>query len=127
MSVFLTVWRALSPALPIAWRPSAILEARQRSSKWRRLREEHLQKQPQCAACGRTTGLIVHHIIPVSFDPTRELDPENLLTLCETPCHIVFGHFFSYHCYNRDVRRTAAEFYRSLVFHRKCLPPQLKQ
>lgn len=127
MSFFLTVWQTLSPVLPLSLRPSTILEARQRSGQWRHLREEHLKKQPQCAACGRTRNLIVHHIVPVSFDPTLELDPDNLLTLCETPCHIVFGHFFSYHCYNRDVRRTTADFYRALAFYRKCLPPQFKQ
>ncbi|NDD53898.1 hypothetical protein EBZ39_08455 [bacterium] len=106
--------------LPPAWRPRHILAVRQRASAWRAVRAAHLEKEPACQACGRTGDVIVHHVIPVSFNPSRELDPENLITLCSSPCHIVFGHFMSYHCYNKDVRRMAAE-YRGKVAKRPCL------
>lgn len=106
--------------LPVAWRPRRILELRQRATAWRALRAEHLKKEPECAACGRTAKLEVHHVIPVSFNPQRELDPENLITLCDSPCHIMFGHLLSYHCYNKDVRRMAADFKRA-VKNRECL------
>lgn len=102
-----------------SWRPRFILEARQRSGQWRALRQVHLLKQPECAVCGRTKNLTVHHVIPVSVNPQRELDPENLLTMCETPCHFMFGHLFNYHCYNRNVRRMAAEF-RVAIKKRDC-------
>ena len=108
--------------LPLAWRPRRILELRQRASQWRAIRDEHLLKEPTCAACGRTANLEVHHVIPVGFDETKQLDPNNLITLCGSPCHIVFGHCMSYHCYNKDVRKMAAE-YRKAMTKRKCLKP----
>lgn len=106
--------------LPLSWRPRKVLALRQRAREWRRLRAEHLKREPECAACGRCVGLDVHHIIPVSFNPARELDPENLITLCSSPCHIMFGHLMNYHCYNKDVRRMAAEF-KIAVRCRDCL------
>lgn len=106
--------------VPVAWRPRKILELRQRASAWRALRAAHLEKEPECAACGRKNDLEVHHVIPVSFNPNRELDPDNLITLCASPCHILFGHLMCYHCYNKDVRRMAADFRRA-VKNRECL------
>ena len=106
--------------LPVSWRPRRILELRQRASAWRKLRAEHLEKEPECQACGRRVDLEVHHVIPVSFNPNRELDPENLITLCSSPCHIMFGHLMCYHCYNKDVRRMTADFRRA-VRKRTCL------
>jgi HNH endonuclease len=108
--------------LPVAWRPRQILEMRQRAGQWRAIRAAHLAKEPACAACGRTGDVIVHHVIPVSFDASKELSETNLLTLCNYPCHIVFGHFMSYHCYNKDVRKMTAE-YRKALDKRKCLKP----
>jgi len=105
--------------LPMWLRPRRILEMRQRASQWRAVRAEHLLKEPECAACGRSTELIVHHIIPVNFSPSLECEPHNLITLCAYPCHIVFGHFMNYHCYNKDVRKMAHE-YRKLMLKRKC-------
>lgn len=100
--------------------PRFILEMQERSSQWRRVRAEHLKKEPVCQACGRSRELDVHHVIPVSFDPNKELDPNNLITLCSSPCHIVFGHFMNYHCYNKDVRKMVAD-YRKALDKRKCL------
>jgi hypothetical protein len=105
--------------LPVSWRPRRILEARQRASQWRAIRDAHLLKEPACAACGRTGNIEVHHIIPVSIMPSMECDPQNLVTLCASPCHIVFGHFMNYHCYNKDVRKMASEYHKSLL-KRKC-------
>ena len=124
MRFFLNIYRAVYRLVPVRLRPRYILEARARASQWKKVRADHLKKYPQCAACGRTKNLAAHHVIPVSFDPNKELDPNNLLTLCETPCHIVFGHFFSYHCYNKDVRKVTAAFYAALQNNRKCLPPK---
>jgi len=67
-----------------------------RSSGWSKIKAEHLKKQPTCQACGSKTRLAVHHIIPIHIDRSKELDPTNLLTLCENPstgyCHYIFGH-----------------------------------
>ena len=93
----------------------------ERDSRWREVRAEHIQKEPVCQACGKTTKLDVHHIVPVAIDKSRELDPENLITLCNQPCHLVFGHFMSYYCYNSAVRKMAAE-YRAALDKRKCMP-----
>lgn len=109
----------LRTLLPVWMRPRVILEARQRAGEWRRVRAEHLAKEPVCVACGRAANLNVHHIIPVSISPMLELDPQNLITLCETPCHIVFGHFMSHHCYNREVRKMAQEYHKAMQ-KRKC-------
>lgn len=101
--------------------PRTILLLRENSARWKQLRLEHLQKEPECAVCGRRNDLEVHHIIPVSFDQSRQFDPNNLITLCATPCHFAFGHFFCYHCYNKDVRRMAAEFKKAMRTKRNCL------
>lgn len=106
--------------IPLSLRPRYILAVRQRKNQWSRVRAEHLIKEPECAACGRQYDLIVHHIIPVHINPNRELDPKNLITLCANRCHIVFGHFMSYHCYNPDVKKMAAE-YRAKLKKRNCL------
>jgi hypothetical protein len=106
--------------LPLWLRPRYILDQRQRAGEWRRVRAEHLAKHPACEVCGRTKNLAVHHIFPVSVAPDLELTESNLITLCETSCHFMFGHFFNYHCYNRDVRKMAAAFRREMHTHRRC-------
>ena len=54
-----------------------------RSPKWPALRRKFLQRNPTCAACGTTECLEVHHCVPFHIDSAKELDPRNLLTLCE--------------------------------------------
>jgi 5-methylcytosine-specific restriction enzyme A len=69
--------------------------AAKRSPKWPAVRRKHLKLQPTCMACGTLMNLEVHHIHPVHVYPDQELDPTNLITLCETPtnfCHYIFGH-----------------------------------
>ncbi len=68
-----------------------------RSGKWPSCRARHLKRQPVCQACGCTVLklLNVHHIKPFQWFPELELDPGNLITLCERPqmsCHWIFGH-----------------------------------
>ena len=64
-----------------------------RSSKWPAVRKKHLEEHPVCAICGSTKRIEVHHIIPFNIDPTKELDPNNIITLCESgkngiTCHL---------------------------------------
>ena len=54
-----------------------------RSSKWPKVRKDYLKLNPECAACGGKTSLNVHHILPYHIRPDLELEPSNLLTLCE--------------------------------------------
>lgn len=74
-----------------------------RSPRWRSVREDHIRRQPFCQACGRSKDLEVHHIIPFAQRPDLELEPTNLITLCGSPCHLVHGHFMSWHRWNPTV------------------------
>lgn len=74
-----------------------------RSPKWSKVRSKHLAKSPCCAACGSCTKPEVHHIIPVHIDPAKELDPGNLITLCDKYCHFAIGHLMSYHSWNENI------------------------
>lgn len=85
-----------------------------RSPKWKDLRKDHLAKHHRCAACGKTKGLEVHHIKPVHKYPELELDPLNLITLCDNQCHLTFGHFMDYKSWNKDVEHDCAVYYNKL-------------
>lgn len=78
-----------------------------RSSAWPHVRLEHLKIEPFCQACGDTVFLTVHHVLPFHLFKNLELDPTNLITLCENPgfnCHYFFGHNRNWHRYVPDVR-----------------------
>lgn len=62
----------------------------------------HRKKYPICVATGRTTGLQVHHVVPVSVDPSMAADPLNLITL-ERKAHLVIGHAGNYKNYVKNV------------------------
>lgn len=74
-----------------------------RSPKWSSIRKQHIKNNPCCAACGKCNKVEVHHIEPVHINEDRELDPINLITLCDNPCHIVFGHLMNYKSWNSSV------------------------
>lgn len=66
-----------------------------RSSKWPALERAHKLKEPACQWCGSTMNIQVHHIRPFHLQPDLQLDPANLISLCETPgvdCHLRQGH-----------------------------------
>jgi hypothetical protein len=86
--------------------------AKPRSPKWDGVRAKHLKAHPLCAACGSKKTLEVHHIVPFSNKPEMELDPTNLITLCESAtdgviCHLYHGHSGSYQSYNPHVAEDA--------------------
>lgn len=86
-----------------------------RSPQWAKIRREHLVKQPVCQACGSKENLEVHHKMPFHKEPAKELDPNNLITLCESGangvnCHLAWGHLGSFRSYNVHVERDAAEW-----------------
>jgi len=79
-----------------------------RSSQWSVIRRKHLTNHPCCAVCGGTSKLEVHHIKPFHTHPELELDPDNLITLCESKsfgviCHLFVGHLGSYKAINPNV------------------------
>lgn len=73
-----------------------------RSSKWKKIRGEHLEKEKTCQCCNSIKNLQVHHIDPVHNNPEKELDFNNLVTLCAS-CHFVFGHLMDYKSWNPAV------------------------
>jgi hypothetical protein len=94
-----------------------------RSGKWPALRAKWLDLHGQCAACGYAVKslLEVHHLHPVPLFPERELDPDNLITLCEQHgCHLAIGHNYDWHAYNPHVKEDAA-FQTRRVQQRKYL------
>lgn len=81
-----------------------------RSPEWREVRAAYIALHPVCEACGTKDDLNVHHVIPFSTDAGKELDPQNLITLCagRRHCHLRIGHSFNFQCYNPHVREDAA-------------------
>lgn len=82
-----------------------------RSPAWRALRADHLRRNPRCAVCGSIKNVVPHHVVPFHVDPSRELDPENLVTLCEGDtfnCHLFFGHLKRWDRHNPSVIEDAA-------------------
>ena len=83
-----------------------------RSPEWDKVRKAHLKDYPNCAVCGGDKKLQVHHIRPFHLHPNLELDPTNLITLCENgnkeiDCHIFCGHLGSFKSYNVNVEKDA--------------------
>lgn len=91
----------------------------QRSGKWAETRDLHLSLYPSCAICGNTKKVEVHHIIPFHVDPSKELEPSNLISLCEgwklCNCHLVFGHLGNYKQYNGQVKAMAEVLSKGIV------------
>jgi len=100
------------------WQGKAPLTAK-RSSKWSSVRKAHLEEHPTCAVCGGTKKLEVHHIIPFHENPSLELDPHNLITLCESAskgilCHMFIGHLGNYRTVNPSAVADAASWNKKL-------------
>lgn len=77
-----------------------------RSSKWNKIRDEFLGRNPLCSVCERKNDLIVHHQKPFHIYPDLELRESNLVVLCESAgmnCHITFGHLGNFKNYNPNV------------------------
>ena len=79
-----------------------------RSPEWHKVEKEHLEKEPCCQWCGGTEKLQVHHVTPFHLAPALELDPGNLITLCEEGgfynCHLAHGHNGDWKSFNDQVR-----------------------
>ncbi|HLZ64251.1 MAG TPA: HNH endonuclease [Ktedonosporobacter sp.] len=88
----------------------------ERSPEWARVAQVHRLREPACVACGyRGKKLQVHHIKPFHLHPHLELDPENLITLCEArgrEHHLLLGHLDAWDSYNEHIRADAKHFYR---------------
>jgi 5-methylcytosine-specific restriction protein A len=94
-----------------AARDKAVGHGLERSPKWPSVQKLHLKLEPECAACGSTKQLQVHHKKPFHLFPELELDLHNLITLCmdEKDCHINIGHGDNFKHYNPDVTEDSAK------------------
>lgn len=86
-----------------------------RSSHWPKIRKEFIAKNPICAMCGGDKKLEVHHVHAFHLHPDLELDPTNLITLCENDkngvnCHLLFGHLGNFKSFNLNVHADAIEW-----------------
>lgn len=100
-----------------------------RSSKWKSVRNNFLEKNHFCAACGSKTKLQVHHVKPFHLHPELELDENNLITLCmeDWDCHLQIGHGDSFQCYNPDIVTDAKKFKIASQEERKKLIQEIKK
>lgn len=94
--------------------------SRNRSSKWPSVRKAYLEDNPECAVCGSKDMVEVHHIKPFHIAPEMELDPDNLISLCESKkyginCHLFFGHLGNYKGENLEVKSDAEKFKKKLA------------
>jgi len=90
--------------------PVPVMVAKPRSPQWAGIRAFHLKKQNTCQACGQKDQLEVHHIVPYHIQPDRELDPANLLTLCQD-CHLTWGHLRNWSSWNVMVEKDVSWYY----------------
>lgn len=86
-----------------------------RSPQWNSVRDAHLVEHGTCAACDGNENLQVHHVLPFHLHPEKELDPDNLVTLCmgEWDCHLNIGHGGSFRAFNPHVHEDAYRFRHS--------------
>ncbi|MGZ3770082.1 MAG: HNH endonuclease [Bdellovibrio sp.] len=85
-------------------------QGHKRSPLWHDFRKKHIKEK--CEVCESTENLELHHIIPFHKDKSKELDPKNVITLCEDKCgglncHQAIGHLGSYKSWNVNVRKDA--------------------
>ena len=83
-----------------------LIKTKTRSSKWPRVRREHLAREPRCQWCGAKSKLEIHHVKSFHLFPELELNPENLITLCEchVDCHLKHGHLGNWRINNELIK-----------------------
>lgn len=89
-----------------------------RSARWPDVRAAHLRLFPVCRICGVRKNLAVHHKKPFHLFPALELEPSNLVTLCESAgmnCHITFGHLGNWQSFNEDVEEDSALWHEKIT------------
>ena len=85
-----------------------------RSAKWPTVRKNFLVENSKCAVCNSKDKLEVHHIFAFHTSPELELDPSNLITLCDKYCHFMFGHFMNYKSWNVNVIEDSKVYYNKV-------------
>ncbi len=100
----------------------AALHGISRSPEWPRVCRAFIEAHPVCAACTATVGLQSHHVMPFHYcilagRHDLELDPRNLIALCETETgdlaqnhHLLLGHLDDFKSYNPSARIDAINY-----------------
>lgn len=91
-----------------------------RSSQWPAVEKAYKAKHPACEICGRKHFIQVHHKQPFHLRPDLELDPDNLISLCEPPhrvfkCHLIFGHVGNFRLFNPTIGQDAPVWHDKLI------------
>lgn len=86
-----------------------------RDPNWRLYRKLHLKRNNQCEICWEKMTLEVHHILPFHLFPFKELDWDNLVTLCRR-CHLFVGHLDDYKKYNPNCREDIEDWHKKLYW-----------
>ncbi len=110
---------------------TAILIAAERSPEWEKLRNSHVKKEGVCQICGSHSDLQVHHIKPFKLWPEKELDPENLITVCRSKrmgfdCHLAVAHGGNFRYYNPYILEDIATIRDILKAHGILNPEQME-
>ena len=89
-----------------------------RSYRWSSFREVFL-KNKTCAVCGGTKKLELHHKQAFNTNPELELEPTNVIPLCEAKkyginCHLLMGHLGNYSRINPDIESDAIMWHNKL-------------
>jgi 5-methylcytosine-specific restriction endonuclease McrA len=73
--------------------------------KWLDVQRKYKRHNPKCEICGTTANIEVHHIVPVSENPSLEFEPSNLISLCRKGrnCHLVHGHLGNFNKSNPNI------------------------
>ena len=110
-------WRDLIDTVP----GKAPANAR-RSSQWRRVRDAFILGK-SCSICNSRRYLVAHHVIPFHLAPHLELDPRNLMVLCESKkyginCHLLVGHVGNWRRINPIVHADVAYWNNRIILSR---------
>ena len=93
-----------------------------RSPEWPKVEKEFLLSEPNCKVCGLSHPVQVHHILPYHYCVALgrrdlELNPKNLITLCESEMgfptedhHLYIGHLGDFKSSNLNVLNDALRF-----------------
>ena len=96
-----------------------------RSNQWPAVRKKFLETHKKCAICEGTKKLEVHHIKPFHLHPELELDPANLIVLCEDwsygiNCHLLVGHLGNYKNVNDTVLEDSRTWTKKIKHQSVC-------